>query len=157
MKRYVVSALLVLAVSSTGSGQTKDSPVPATLEAELSRLFDHFKSQPAPTYFLSYEVTETNDVNVFGSFGTLMASGEDRQQLDIDLRVGCDFSLDDTRQVSGGLPVFNDRYSPVTMAVEDDLDALRAIVSYQTARKRPTFITYRMPPAAAIRLMEPRT
>src|ERR1700680_2502176 len=41
MKRYVVSALLVLAASSTGSGQTKDSPVLAALEAELSRSFDH--------------------------------------------------------------------------------------------------------------------
>ena len=80
-------------------------------------------------------MTETNNVSVSGSFGTVTGSGEDRRrQLDIDLRVG-DFNLDNTRQVRGGLPVFNASYSPVAMPVEDDADALRAIVWYQTDQK----------------------
>ena len=135
MRRYVVSVLLVAAVSSTGSGQTEGTPLLSALQAELTRSLEHLKSQPTPPYFLSYEVTETKNVSVSGSFGTLTSSDENRsRQLDIDLRVG-DFNLDNTRRVRGGLPVFNDMYSRVAMPIEDDPDALRAIVWYHTDQK----------------------
>ena len=130
MRRYVVSVLLVAALSSTASGQTEGTPVLSALQAELTRSLEHLKSQPTPPYFLSYEVTETKNVSVSGSFGTLTSSDENRsRQLDIDLRVG-DFNLDNTRRVRGGLPVFNDMYSRVAMPIEDDPDALRATVCY---------------------------
>jgi hypothetical protein len=54
MRRYVVSVLLVAALSSTGSGQTEGTPVLSALQAELTRSLEHLKSQPTPPYFLSY-------------------------------------------------------------------------------------------------------
>jgi predicted Zn-dependent protease len=92
----------------------------------------HFKSQPKPPYFLSYEITENHSVGVSGAFGTLTRSGESRwRNLDIDLRVG-NYKLDNTRQVRGGMPQGRSGYSTVRMPVDDNPDAIRASVWYQT-------------------------
>ncbi len=124
------------AVSSRGDAVVAPSPVLAAAKAELQRSFEQLKKQPAPTYFLSYEIAETDSVRVEGSFGTLLDSGEHRnRRLLIDLRVG-DYNLDNTREVRGQMPRnMSDRFSNISVPLDDDPDALRAVLWYETDRK----------------------
>jgi predicted Zn-dependent protease len=102
-------------------------------KAELSRSFLELRKQPVPPYFLSYEIIDAQSINVTGSFGTLIHSNENRNRhLLINLRVG-DYSLDNTRQVRGNMmSYFGSRFSNINLPIEDDPDAVRAILWYQT-------------------------
>ncbi len=106
------------------------------LKAELVRSMDHLKKQPTPPYFMSYELLETQSANFTGSFGALVASSpvSRRRELGIDLRVG-DYKLDNTHPIRGALPNFFDNYNYFPMPVEDDPDALRALLWYYTDQK----------------------
>jgi TldD protein len=91
------------------------------------------KTQPVPPYFLSYEVVDTHAFFITGAFGQLTGSSEGHhRQLDVDLRVG-DYSLDNTREVRGGMRgiSFPD-FSGAPIPVDNDPDAIRAAVWYRT-------------------------
>src|SRR5207253_526993 len=88
-------------------------------------------------YFLSYEVTETHSISVGGAFGTITSSHEGLvRQLNIDLRVG-DPSFDSTHPVRGGLPFFDfsDRFSMVQVPLENNSNAIRRVLWYETDQK----------------------
>lgn len=107
------------------------------MKAELARSVETLKTQPNPPYFISYEITEDAVVSVTGSFGKIEQSSEDcRRQLDVDLRVG-DYRLDNTHPIRSEFPGFSsfDRFSFVEMPIEDDSQAIRAILWYYTDRK----------------------
>ena len=131
MKRLLTLILLAPATALLGQAQTAATPVLSALQAELDRSMATLKSQPTPPYFLSYEVTDTHSVDVSGSFGTLARSGESRRRnVDIDLRVG-DYKLDNTRPIRGGTGG-GSRMSYVEMPIDDNADAIRANLWYNT-------------------------
>jgi TldD protein len=138
--RCCSSLLLVMVLAVAGSSQDTRKEASSTVllaaKAELARSLDQLRKQQAAPYFLSYAITEVHSVSVEGSFGTLKHSGENRRrQLHIDLRVG-DYTLDNTRQVrGGGFPNFADRFSMVEVPIEDDPDAIRAVLWYETDKK----------------------
>ena len=67
----------------------KPSTILGAMKAELARSQQAFKTEPVQPYFLSYEITDDQVVNVTGTFGKLQTSQQSRsRQLDIDLRVG---------------------------------------------------------------------
>jgi predicted Zn-dependent protease len=136
MRTIVRFSLLFLACLLSAAAPPTPSPVFTTASDELTRSFTQLKKQSVPPYFLSYEIVDTTSVNVNGSFGTLMNSGENhRRQLLIDLRVG-DYNLDNTREVrGGGFPNFGDRFSNISVPIEDNPDALRSVLWYETDRK----------------------
>jgi predicted Zn-dependent protease len=107
------------------------------MKAELDRSIQTLKSQPLPPYFLSYEITDDQVVEVTGSFGGITSSTRTRsRQLDIDLRVG-NFHQDNTHLIATGYPEFNffDRVSFIQVPTEDDPESLRSIIWYNTDRK----------------------
>jgi len=106
------------------------------LKTELTRTMEHLKKQPNPPYFLSYEVIETESMNISGSFGALVSSTpvNRRRQLGIDLRVGS-YQLDNTHPIRGAMGNFFDTYNFYQMPIEDDPDALRAMLWYFTDQK----------------------
>jgi predicted Zn-dependent protease len=115
----------------------KPSPILATLKAELDRSLQTLKSQPVPPYFLSYEITDDQVVEVNASFGQITSSVRSRnRQLDIDLRVG-DYRLDNTHLIATGFPEFNflERMGFIQIPLEDNPEALRSIIWYNTDRK----------------------
>jgi predicted Zn-dependent protease len=120
--------------------QRAESPTPSAmgdaLKTELTRTMDHLKNQPNPPYFLSYEVIETESTSVSGSFGALVTSAPPsrERQLGIDLRVGS-YQLDNTHPIRGAMGNFFDTYSAFPMPIEDDPDALRALLWYYTDQK----------------------
>jgi TldD protein len=112
------------------------SPIMDALKTEMTRSMEHFKKQPNPPYFLSYELIETESAYVAGSFGALVSSSEinHHRQLGIDLRVGS-YQLDNTHPIRGAMGNFFDNYSFYQMPIEDDPDALRAMWWYYTDQK----------------------
>jgi predicted Zn-dependent protease len=135
--RVLASTGFLLAAALCADAPPAPSIVLSTAKDELSRCLNQLKKQQVPPYFLSYEIVDSTSVNVNGSFGTLMNSGQNhRRQLLIDLRVG-DYQLDNTREVRGNgmFPNMGDRFSNISVPVEDDPEALRSILWYETDRK----------------------
>ncbi len=125
---------LVAAPMRVAAEEVPPSPVLDAMKAELVRSMAKLGERPDPPYFLSYEISERHLAVVTGSFGALESSSESRsRQLDIDLRVG-DYQLDNSRQIRGqfGRGGRGERYSYVSVPVEDDADAIRAVLWYQT-------------------------
>jgi len=135
--RVLLVTTFLLAAALCADAPPAPSIVLSTAKDELSRCLNQLKKQQVPPYFLSYEIVDSTSVNVNGSFGTLMNSGQNhRRQLLIDLRVG-DYQLDNTREVRGNgmFPNMGDRFSNISVPVEDDPEALRSILWYETDRK----------------------
>ncbi len=134
MKRYLLLALLV---ASTAAAQTrKASPMLDALKTELARSMEQLKKQPNPPYFLSYEVVETEAAGATGSFGTLVSSNPHNRfrALSIDLRVG-DYKLDNTHPIRGSGPILGDNFNMYPLPIEDDPQAIRALIWYFTDQK----------------------
>ncbi|HEY6341102.1 MAG TPA: metallopeptidase TldD-related protein [Bryobacteraceae bacterium] len=104
------------------------------MKTELARSQEKLRSQPVPPYFISYEITETHTVGISSAFGQLENSSENRRrQLDVDLRVG-DYSLDNTREIRGGLPNLP-QFGATPVPIDNDPDAIRAVLWYQTDQR----------------------
>ena len=127
---------LLLVPFSARTQAPKRSPILEALKAELTRSMEQLKKQATPPYFLSYEVTETESTAANGSFGALVFSSpvNRRRILCIDLRVGS-YELDNTRPVRGALPIPLDNISYFPMPIDDDPDAIRALLWYYTDQK----------------------
>ncbi len=112
------------------------SPMLQAMKMELARSMEQLKKQPTPPYFLSYEVTETESAGANGSFGALTSSNPvyRRRLLGIDLRVG-GYELDNTHPIRGAFPIALDRVNFFPMPVDDDLDAIRSMLWYDTDQK----------------------
>ena len=133
----VVVAAVALLPAGASAEAPPETPILTAMAAELERSMRVLADAPDPPYFLSYEVTERHNVVVRGAFGTAQASTDSRtRQLDIDLRVG-DPELDNTRQIRGQFGRFDrgEGYSYVAMPLDDDADAIRAVLWYQTDRR----------------------
>jgi len=107
------------------------------MKDELTHSLDALKGQSTPPYFLSYEIGESNNISIVGSFGTITRSNESRRRLmNIDLRVG-DYKVDNTRALRGSGQSFDfaDRFSFIEIPIEDDPAAIRTTLWYHTDQK----------------------
>lgn len=132
---FASSFTLALAIATASASELPKnaSLVLVALRAELDRSITTFKAQSVPAYFLAYEAIERHTFSVSSSFGALQASNETRsRQFDIDLRVG-DYALDNSHPLRGSAQ--NPAPGTYTLPVEDDVDAVRAAVWYQTDRR----------------------
>jgi len=113
--------------------QAKRSPLLAALQAELERSMKALSAQDPAAYYLGYTVTDTQRVDVSGSNGALLNSGENRNRwLEVAVRTGS-YNLDDThkvgeRQMQGGSP-------GVSVPVDDDPEVLRRAVWLETDKE----------------------
>jgi predicted Zn-dependent protease len=116
--------------------QNNKTVVLDALRAEMARSLEHFKKMPNPPYFLSYEVVETESGSAFGSYGALAGSSPVTRErlLGIDLRVGS-YALDNTHPIRGAFPNLPDTFSTYQLPVDDDPDAIRALLWYYTDQK----------------------
>jgi predicted Zn-dependent protease len=135
-----VGALLAVclfqqSVSGQGGGA---SPVLRALEEEAKRAMDVLgRPGESAAYFVGYEVSDLNNVDIEASLGALRSSSTDRARLlDIDVRVG-EYQLDNTHQIRGArgaqsAPNFS---VPVLMPLDDDLDSLKSVIWLETDRR----------------------
>ena len=138
IRAWIGAAIVVTIFAPLLKAQNAEpSPVLSSLKAELDRSLQTLKSQPIPPYFLSYEVTDDQTVQMSASFGEITSSvASHNRQLDIDLRVG-DRHLDNTHRIGGGFPEFNffDRFGFIQVPLEDNPEALRSIIWHNTDKK----------------------
>jgi predicted Zn-dependent protease len=128
---FLRAIVLMSAVTALQAQQVSPAVLKA-MQAELARSQEKLKSQPVPPYFISYEITENHAVSVTSSFGRITGSNDHRvRQLDVDVRVG-DYNLDNTRQIRGEPNFQGMMYSATAVPVDDDPDAVRAVLWRQT-------------------------
>jgi len=138
VRAVALGALLAATRVPAMAQEPTSSPVLQAMRDELARSMQALKALPTPPYFLSYDVTELQSVQVGGAFGAITESQESRRRhLDLDLRVG-DYRFDNTHAVRGGFPGmgryfgFGDRF--VQIPIDDDPRPIRAALWYQTDR-----------------------
>ena len=128
-------ALTWLVAIGTCAGAAAGDTVLTAMKAELDRSMEVLGEQPVPPYFLSYEITERKGMTTAAEFGALTYSSESHQRvLDIDLRVG-DYELDNTRQLRGQSNFFSFGFNLAQAPVEDDVDAIRALLWSETDKR----------------------
>jgi len=129
------AVVLLLCGSAVAQDKPAD-PVLAAMRAELDRSFQNLKKTPAPPYFLGYQLTDNHAIRVIGSFGALNYSDDERTRvLDVDLRVG-DYNLDNTHPLRGrGRFRAFDGFRAASIPLDDDSDALRTALWYETDRR----------------------
>jgi TldD protein len=127
----MVAATPLLAAPKDTTAQP--SVVLTAMKDEMSRSLAALQKEPVPPYFLSYEITETETVNVRATFGTLTSSNQGRRRaVDIDLRVG-DYALDNTHPVRGGFSM--PERQGFEIPIEDDAAAIRRALWLQTDQR----------------------
>jgi TldD protein len=122
---------------SAGAIQPAPSPILQSLREELQRAMGVLQKQSDPAYFISYQANDLSVTNVEANLGALRASATNRgRYLDIEVRIG-DYAFDNTHQIRGGrgtgsAPSYSD---PVTMPIEDDMEALKSVIWLETDRR----------------------
>jgi len=92
-----------------------------------------FKTQQGSVYFIGYNVTDSQRVNVSGSNGALLSSSEDRNRwLEVSVRTG-DYKLDSTHKVGERQMPNGGPGSPVP--IDDDPEVLRRAAWLETDRQ----------------------
>jgi TldD protein len=115
----------------------KEDPTLTAMKQELNRSFAALsKAQPVPLYFLEYEIWDDHQINLTASLGALITDQNERHRnLNVDARVGSP-KLDNTHEIRGGGFDFTD-YIPsnVEAPVDENADALKAILWTETDRR----------------------
>ena len=106
------------------------------LNQELDRSIKTLnKLEHTPPYFISYQVTENQQINLEFTFGSLLLSSKKKYRLlDVDVRVG-DYQLDNTHPMRGGFLSSRNYLGAREVNIEDDMAALKAIIWQETDKK----------------------
>src|ERR1019366_5016312 len=148
MKRQIrlfgVFATLLLLTQAAIAQKPAPSPIAQALQDEVKRAMTVLQQRgnPAP-YFINYEVNDIQASQVEASLGALRNSDTQHSRLlDIDVRVG-DYQYDSTHQIrgqrGGGGGGGNFNY-PVSMPLDDDIDALKSVIWLETDRRYKTAV-----------------
>jgi TldD protein len=127
---------LAASVCLAATGQAPSTTEPAVLqamEAELQRSFTAYSKADPPAYFISYTITDEQNVEVSGSNGALLSSSDTRDRwLEVQTRVGS-YDLDNTHKIEGREPAWT---SPGTQAtLDNDIPVLRREIWRETDRQ----------------------
>jgi len=135
MKRSIGLLILVLGLGSL-AGAAAD-PTLTAMKQELDRSYTVLsKAQPVPLYFLEYEIWDDHQINLTASLGALITDNNERHRnLNVDVRVGSQ-KLDNTHEIrGGGFDVTDYIPSNVEVPVDENADALKAILWNETDRR----------------------
>lgn len=113
------------------------APILAIMAEELHRSMEALKKTGEAPYFLAYQATDRENVQIGASFGGVMESGAERSRvLDVDLRVG-EHALDNTHPLRGdrfgSMARFFGQQVPLT--TENDPEVLRTQLWRATDKK----------------------
>lgn len=101
MKNYILLIFLIctLLIPVQAKQNKAQSPVLNTLEQELKREFKQLKKAKPPVYFMSYQITELNNLYLSATLGTINYEKKIQEAyLDVDVRVGSR-EMDNTRKI----------------------------------------------------------
>lgn len=141
MRRYTAAFLCLLftltLTHSAAAPNPAASPVIQALWEELDRCMGVLRKQSDPAYFLSYEVSDLNNLSLEANLGALRSNNSSRARyLDIEIRIG-DYAFDNTHQIRGGRGAVSAApYSdPIAMPIEDNMEALKSVIWMETDRR----------------------
>jgi len=146
MKWRFPALALGLVLWSVPGHPAEGEPLLAAMRAELTRSFARLAhAEPAPLYYLDYEVTDESDYGLSAALGAVEAEGRSSNRyLDVDVRVGS-HRLDNTHELKGRDSwMENYQRQKVRIPFEDDPAALRAALwkhtdaAYKAALERYT-------------------
>lgn len=126
----------LLCLNAAWAQKAEKSPLLKAMEEELQRSIKGLSDKGSPPpYFISYYVTEAQDIGISASYGALRRSSIDHSRLlDVDVRVGS-YILDNTHRLRGVYD-FEFRYSrPASVPLEDDLEAIKGVLWLETDKK----------------------
>jgi len=135
---FAAVATLVAGSAAIAQNTPPASAVSRALEDEVQRAMKVLrqKGNPGP-YFIGYEVNDIRSTEVEASLGATRSSDSQHSRyLDIDVRVG-DYQYDNTHQIReqrGNFSGNNFRY-PLSLPVDDDVDALKSVIWLETDRR----------------------
>jgi len=135
MKQSIGLLVLVLGVSILAAAAA--DPTLATMTQELNRSYAALsKAQPVPLYFLEYEIWDDHQITITATLGALITDNNERHRnLNVDIRVGS-LKLDNTHEIrGGGFDVTDWIPSNVEVPVDENPDALKAILWNETDRR----------------------
>jgi len=90
-----------------------------TMTEEMKRFQRASQNQELPPYYVSYEITETDELAISSSFGSILTQEHQKQaNLDIDLRVG-DYRFDNTHPLRNNSFFGNFRQSFTSLVPSD--------------------------------------
>jgi predicted Zn-dependent protease len=99
---------------------------------ELERNMQLLQDEETPPYFISYQITEIDEVSISGSFGKIKNISDNLSRiLDIDLRVG-GYKFDNTHIIRGNPFSFSARSGRTQLPLDDDTKSIRATLWYAT-------------------------
>ena len=132
-RRNATLVLVTLLTAVTLAQDRPADPVLAGMKQELERSLANLKSKPQPPYFLAYQLTDNRAIRIYGSFGTLISSDDNRTRvLDVDLRTG-DYTLDNTHPIRGGFSGLDfPSFGGSSIPLEDDPAAMRRALWHRT-------------------------
>jgi len=122
-----------LATAAPRETRGNRSPLLAAMQAELDRSMKTLSTLDPPAYYMGYTVTETQRVDVSGSNGALLNSGEARNRwLEVSVRVN-NYNLDNTHKVG-------ERQAPsggpgTAVPIDDDPEVLRRAIWLETDKQ----------------------
>jgi len=131
--RTLVAMMGLLFATCAGASAAGESLLLKSMKTELDRSFTAFQhADSIPLYYLSYEVTETDNQDLTASYGAIVRDTKNRERiLDIDCRVG-DHRLDNTHEIRGEFDFNFGGSGPARLPLEDDELAIRTIIWKQT-------------------------
>lgn len=106
----------------------------SSLKKEISRFMDELKEQQYPPYFIGYQVTDIQSLNIVGTFGNILtAKFEEKRYLDIDLRVG-NYQLDNSHRLYPGGGFSFSNFGSKELPLNADENAIRSAVWVTTEK-----------------------
>lgn len=129
----LVAALLLAASCLFAAEQ---SPLLTAMKTELDRSVSAYThADSVPMYFLSYQVTDTDQRSISAAYGAVVRDDHSRSRiLDIDLRCG-DYRLDNTREIRGSYDYDFLSSGPTAISLQDDEKAIRTAIWEATDRR----------------------
>jgi len=120
---WMILVIFIFAFLPLAYAQTSEDIVVKALEDELSRTVQKLKMENLDKpYYVEYVITEFEDFELDGSFGTISRKEDDNKRfLTVDLRVG-DYTFDNTNFIGDWYGLYQ---QPVELSLEDNYDALR--------------------------------
>lgn len=111
---------------------SKSESVLEIANSELMRNFKELQKETTPPYYISYNITDIQKININASFGNLISNDSISQRiLDIDLRVG-DYNFDNTHIIRGSSFNFGGGSGFEFLPLDNNAQAIKQKIWYST-------------------------
>lgn len=126
--RYLIKLIILFFLVSNYFAISNEKEIIQYAKTELERAFTSLQNQKNPPYFISYSITEIEQLRIVSSFGKLKSSNKiKRRILDIDLRVGS-YKFDNTHIIRGSAFGSYAGRSSIELPLENDEIAIRTTI-----------------------------